>query len=47
MFNTPLNVSTESIFGKIKIEDNIISSVSGSGNKLFIDPFPDGSKQPG
>ena len=47
MFNTPLNVSTESIFGKIKIEDNIISSVSGSGNKLFIDPFPDGLSNEG
>ena len=47
MFNTPLNVSTESVFGKIKIEDNIISSVSGSGNKLFIDPFPDGLSNQG
>tara|TARA_B100000700_G_scaffold69643_1_gene77215 strand:- start:744 stop:2348 length:1605 start_codon:yes stop_codon:yes gene_type:complete len=47
MFNTPLNVSTESYFGKVKIEDNIISTVSGAGDKLFIDPFPDGLSNQG
>ena len=47
MFNTPLNVSTASYFGKVRIEDNIISTVSGAGDKLFIDPFPDGLSNQG
>ena len=47
MFNTPLNVSTHSQFGKIKIDSNIISTVSGAGDKLFIDPFPDGLSNQG
>ena len=47
MFNTTLNVSTDSVFGKVRIENNVISSVSGSGDKLFIDPFPDGLSNQG
>ncbi len=47
MFNTPLNVSTHSTFGKVKIDSNIISTVSGAGDKLFIDPFPDGLSNQG
>ena len=47
MFNTPLNVSTASYFGKIKIEENVISTISGAGDKLFIDPFPDGLSNQG
>ena len=47
MFNTKLNVSTDSVFGKVRIENNVISSVSGSGDKLFIDPFPDGLSNQG
>ena len=47
MFNTTLNVSTDSVFGKVRIQDNVISSVSGSGDKLFIDPFPDGLSNQG
>ena len=46
-FTTPLNVQTSSYFGKVKIEDNIISTVSGAGDKLFIDPFPDGLSNEG
>ena len=46
-FTTPLNVQTSSYFGKVKIEDNIISTVSGAGDKLFIDPFPDGLSNQG
>ena len=46
-FTTPLNVQTASYFGKVKIEDNVISSVSGSGDKLFIDPYPDGLSNEG
>ena len=47
MFNTPLNVSTHSIFGKLKLEENVLSTVSGAGDKLFIDPFPDGLSNQG
>ena len=47
MFNTKLNVSADSVFGKVRIENNVISSVSGSGDKLFIDPFPDGLSNQG
>tara|TARA_Y100000748_G_scaffold125715_1_gene105513 strand:+ start:107 stop:1477 length:1371 start_codon:yes stop_codon:yes gene_type:complete len=46
-FTTPLNVSTSSYLGKVKIEDNIISTVSGAGDKLFIDPYPDGLSNEG
>ena len=35
-FTTPLNVQTSSYFGKVKIEDNIISTVSGAGDKLLL-----------
>ena len=47
MFNTPLNVSTHSVFGKLKLEENVLSTVSGAGDKLFIDPFPDGLSNQG
>ncbi len=47
MFNTPLNVSTHSTFGKLKLEENVLSTVSGAGDKLFIDPFPDGLSNQG
>ena len=46
-FTTPLNVATASYLGKVKIEDNIISTVSGAGDKLFIDPYPDGLSNEG
>jgi len=31
-----------STLGNIRIENNIIASLSGAGNKIFIDPYPDG-----
>ena len=46
-FTTPLNVATASYLGKVKVEDNIISTVSGAGDKLFIDPYPDGLSNEG
>ena len=36
-----------STFDKIKIDDNVISSITGSDNKIFIDPFPDGLSNEG
>ena len=39
--------SGDSTFDKIKIKDNVISSISGSDNTIFIDPFPDGLSNEG
>jgi len=36
-----------SVLGNIRIEDNIIASLAGQGNKIFIDPFPDGLSNEG
>ena len=33
--------------GFIRIENNIISSIAGADNKIFIDPFPDGLSNEG
>ena len=33
--------------GNIRIQDNIIASLSGQGNKIFLDPFPDGLSNEG
>jgi len=41
-WNTNVTFATESQFGDVKIKDNIISTVPGSGNTLYIDPYPDG-----
>ena len=35
------------IFGSVGISSNTISTKSGSGNELFIDPFPDGLSNEG
>ena len=37
-----LIVGGNSSLGNIRIEDNIIASLAGQGNKIFIDPYPDG-----
>ena len=34
-------------FGDVKIQDNIISTVSGSSNTLYLDPYPDGLSNEG
>ena len=36
-----------STLGNIRIENNIIASLSGAGNKIFIDPYPDGLSNEG
>ena len=40
-------VEGSSIFDSIKIEDNVISSLSGSGDTIYIDPYPDGLSNEG
>ena len=37
----------ESRLGNIRIENNIIASLSGQENKIFIDPYPDGLSNEG
>jgi len=42
-----LFVGGDTILGNIRIEDNIIASLAGQGNKIFIDPYPDGLSNEG
>ena len=42
-----LIVGGNSTLGNIRIEDNIIASLAGQGNKIFIDPYPDGLSNEG
>jgi hypothetical protein len=42
-----INVDGASIFDSIKIENNVISTLSGSGDTLYIDPYPDGLSNEG
>ena len=42
-----IQVTQESQFGDIRIEDNIISTVSGSGDIMYLDPYPDGLSNEG
>ena len=37
----------ESRLGNIRIENNIIASLSGANNTIFIDPYPDGLSNEG
>ena len=46
-WNTGIQVTQESQFGDIRIEDNIISTVSGSGDIMYLDPYPDGLSNEG
>ena len=41
------SVSGNSIFDLIRIEDNIISSIPGSNDTIYIDPYPDGLSNEG
>ena len=45
--NDQLIVGGNSSLGNIRIEDNIIASLAGQGNKIFIDPYPDGLSNEG
>ena len=47
IIDNTLVTSGNATFDKIKIDDNVISSISGSDNKIFIDPFPDGLSNEG
>ena len=47
VFQDQLNVETRTELGKVRIEDNIISTVSGAGNLLYLDPYPDGLSNEG
>jgi len=42
-----LIVGGNSSLGNIRIENNIIASLAGAGNKIFIDPYPDGLSNEG
>ena len=42
-----ISVSGASIFDTVKIEDNIISTLPGSSNTLYLDPYPDGLSNEG
>ena len=46
-WNTGIQVTAESEFGDIRIEDNIISTVAGSGDIMYLDPYPDGLSNEG
>ena len=46
-WNTAITVTGQSFFGKVRIEDNIISTTPGSSDTLFIDPYPDGLSNEG
>tara|TARA_R100001480_G_scaffold10362_1_gene18900 strand:+ start:27523 stop:29223 length:1701 start_codon:yes stop_codon:yes gene_type:complete len=42
-----ISSGTASLLGKIRIADNVISSLGNSDNKIFIDPYPDGLSNEG
>ena len=47
IYNNNVGFNTDTRFGNIKIKDNIISTVSGSGDIMYIDPHPDGLSSQG
>ena len=42
-----ISIGGHAIFDSVKIEDNVISTLSGSSDTLFIDPYPDGLSNEG
>jgi hypothetical protein len=42
-----INVEGDSIFDQVKISENIISTVPGGTNTLYLDPYPDGLSNEG
>ena len=46
-WNTDIQVTASSQFGDINIFDNIISTGSGSGDIMYLDPYPDGLSNEG
>ena len=47
VYDNNVGFNTDTRFGNIKIKDNIISTVSGSGDIMYIDPHPDGLSSQG
>ena len=47
-WNTGIQVSGfPALFGQVKIEDNVISTMAGGTDTLYIDPYPDGLSNEG
>ena len=46
-YNTNVEFENDTTLGDIKIQDNIISTVSGSGDIMYLDPYPDGLSNEG
>jgi len=42
-----LNVDGDSIFDQVKISDNVISTIPGGTDTLYLDPYPDGLSNEG
>ena len=47
VWQTDLSVNGAANFDDIRIDDNIISTVPGSGDTLYLDPYPDGLSNEG
>ena len=46
-WNTEIQTTTRARFGDVAIQDNIISTVSGGTDTLYLDPYPDGLSNEG
>ena len=47
VWQTDLTVNGQANFDNVRIDDNIISTVPGSGDTLYLDPYPDGLSNEG
>ena len=47
VWQTDLTVNGAANFDNVRIDDNIISTVPGSGDTLYLDPYPDGLSNEG
>ena len=47
VYNNSIEFESDTTLGDIKIENNIISTVPGSGNIMYLDPYPDGLSNEG
>jgi len=47
IYNNSVEFESDTKIGDIKIQDNIISTASGSGNIMYLDPYPDGLSNEG
>jgi len=46
-WNTEIQTTTRARFGDVAIQDNIISTVSGGTDTMYLDPYPDGLSNEG